>query len=842
MRMNWSWVFRMAIRNSRTRVWRLFTFSLSIVLGVAAFVAIDSFNNNIRQGLEDESAELLGADLSFYRNKGISDSLINEIESLDGDHSKEFQFNSMVGFANGGTRLALIRALEGKYPYYGNLETTPSSAADAFRNDKGALLASTLMIQFGVEIGDSISIGGQRFKVVGEVSKAPGQTGLSFTVAPPVYISAQYIKDTELLSKGSQVYYVEHVKFANTELIENEVKRLEKAADKEYVRIETIEKRKERFGSALGNFNKFLSLVGFISILLGSLGIASSVYAFAKESREIVSVLRCLGATGKEATGIYFLQIIMVGIVGSVVGVLVSILIQLFLPDLLSSLLPTELSLEIYPSSIVKGLLLGIVVTIVFSLYPLFKISGVSPIAVLRSVNFEDIEVRRSYQFLIGTLVIVYIVLFAAVILGDLAGALMFTFYLLIVLGLLFGFSLFVMNVARKVSSKLKNYEWRQGVSNLYRPNNQTTTMVFTLGMGTALVGMLLFVQDFLLSELRFSGENDKPNMILFDVRRDQHSELLSFLEEQDIELKEQVAVVSMRLSEINGRTREDIKADSLSEVPGHVLDREYRVTFRDELKESEAIIDGVFVGDREPGQPIYISLEERNAEMMGVKVGDKLVFNISGIPTEVEVGSIRKVKWNSFTTNFTVVFPNGVLEKAPQFMSYSLKTKDVEQSGMFQRELVKQFPNISVIDLDLIVDTVTDILDQIVIAIRFMTVLSVITGLIVLVSSVITTKYQRIRENVLLRTIGATTKQLIKITGVEFFALGNISVVSGLILAIGLAWMSSYYFLEVTYSLNLLIAGIIYALIVLSVFILGLFLNRKVVRKSPMEVLREEG
>ena len=839
--MNTTWVLKMAVRIGRQRMKRLLSFSLSIVLGVAAFVAIDSFNLTIQQSMDDESTELLGADISFNHSQVISDSLRLAISAIDGEHSEEFQFNSMVQFDGRGTRLALVRALSGGFPFYGELETLPTSAANSFQGKRGALVAKTLMIQFDLKVGDSIQIGVQKFEVQGQVDKAPGQTAMSFAAAPPVYIDAQYIIGTPLLEKGSRVKYVDHVKLKNRADVNDLEKQFSKAAEREFVTIETVEKRKDRYNSILGNFNKFLAIIGFVSILLGSLGIASSVFAYAKESKEMVAVLRCLGATGREASAIFFVQIFVVGIIGSALGIVLSLGIQYFLPTILAFILPNELEFTVFYSSILTGFALGISVTVLFSLYPLLKIAGVAPMSVIRAVDFSEVKITRSKQLIIALSMVVYVLGFSFLILKSFYSALLFSAALGVIVAVLYFFSLGVMRLARVLARRIKSYLWRQGISNLYRPNNQTTTIVFTLGMGTALVGMLFFVQDFLLTELKYSGEGDKPNMILFDVKKDQKEELLNFITSSDVELKEQVSIVTMRLKGIKGKSREELKSDSLSTIPKHVLDREYRVTYRNELKESEEIVAGKWKGVHQKGEPFEVSLEERTAQQAGVVVGDKLLFSISGVPTEVVVGSIRKVNWSSFTTNFTVLFPEGVLEKAPQFLSYSVKVSDVEKSALFQRDLVKAFPNVSVIDLDLIIDTVTTLLDQVVLAIRFLTILCVITGLIVLVSSVVTSKYQRIKENVLLRTIGASIKQLLAIIGIEFFALGNIAVLVGLVLAMVLAWLSSYYFLEVNYVFNAFVSISIYVLLVFTVFVLGLFLNRKIVRRSPIEVLREE-
>jgi putative ABC transport system permease protein len=297
-----------------------------------------------------------------------------------------------------------------------------------------------------------------------------------------------------------------------------------------------------------------------------------------------------------------------------------------------------------------------------------------------------------------------------------------------------------------------------------------------------------------------------------------------------------------MRLEQVNNVTADVLKKDSTIEMQKWLFSREYRVTFRDTLTTSEKIVKGKWVGKiNDPSSPINVSIEQRFAERNNIKIGDKMIFNVQGSIIETVVGSLREVDWNRIQTNFIVVFPTGVLEEAPQFHVLLTRTADKESSARFQRLVVQQFPNVSIIDLTLVLSILDKLLEKVGFVIKFMAGFSILTGLLVLIASVLISKYQRIQESVLLRTLGASRKQIFYITALEYFFLGLFAAATGIILSLAASWMLAKYVFETSFTPDALKLFVVFISISLLTTIIGLLNSRSVVSRPPLEILREE-
>jgi putative ABC transport system permease protein len=303
----------------------------------------------------------------------------------------------------------------------------------------------------------------------------------------------------------------------------------------------------------------------------------------------------------------------------------------------------------------------------------------------------------------------------------------------------------------------------------------------------------------------------------------------------------QEVPIVNMRMIAIKGRNAASFKKDSVAWDAKRALDREYRVTYRDSLSDSEKIISGKWTGTAGSDQLVKVSLEDGFARRIDVKVGDKLTFNVQGAPLETVVGSIRKVDWNRIQTNFLLIFPTGVLEDAPQFHVLLTQVPSNEVSANYQRAVVKAYPNISMIDLGLVLSVLDEILTKMGFVIRFMAAFSIVTGLIVLVASVLISKYQRIRESVLLRTLGASRRQILVITALEYFFLGALAAGAGIVLSLLASWGLARFSFETSFTPQLLPVLILFVLISSLTVLIGLFNSRGILNKPPLEVLRSE-
>ncbi len=832
----------MAWRDSRRSRQRLLLFMSAIVLGIAALVAINSFGDNLAQSIDGQARELLGADLTLSWNRPPSQKTQQLAQRIGQDRASEVSFASLVSIPRtGGVRLAQVKGLEGRFPYYGDWEVQPASAVARFRQatSRVSLVDDALLVQLGAQVGDSVKVGNLSFLIAGRVMKTPGQAAIASTVAPTVFVPKGYLKNTGLLERGSRVAYKYYYQFAPGTDVAAYLKTISPQLDREGVNTDTVSDRKQQTGRSFADLTNYLSLVAFVALLLGCVGVASSVQLYVKEKIGSVAILRTLGASGKQALLIYLIQTALMGLIGATIGAVLGSAVQLLLPRVFSDFLPVAVTTALSGPAILSGIGTGLLISVLFSLLPLLAIRNVSPLRTLRSSYEADLSGRDPLRWLVYLLVIGFIIGFSYWQTQSWRSSLGFAGGLAVAFGALTLLGLGLIWLVRRFFPSSWSYVWRQSLANLYRPNNQTLILVTSIGLGAFLIATLTLMQGLLLNRVELSASGNQPNMVLFDIQNEQLAGVRALVKQQQLPILEQVPVVTMRLTEINGRSMTAIKKDTTLKIPDWAMTREYRVTYRDTLIGSEKLTAGKV--PYSAGGLSYISIEQAYLDRMHLKLGDTLTFNVQGAPIQTVVGGTREIEWNRVQPNFLVIFPSGVLEQAPQFHVLMTRVADNQASAVLQRALVANFSNVSAIDLGLILKTIDEILGQISFVIRFMALFSILTGLLVLASSVVISKFQRLRESVLLRTLGASRSQILRITALEYGLLGLLSALSGIILSLIGTWALAYYVFEVPYRPDaiplLIVAGVVTGLTVL----IGVFNSRDVLTRPPLEVLRSE-
>ena len=839
-----AWIFKMAWRDSRSSRQKLFLYLAAIIVGVAAQVAISSFRENLNDSINEQSKELLGADLEVEKNEPFHDELEAYLDSLGGERSDALSFTSMAYFPKSGTtRLSQITALEGDFPYYGELKTNPASASSTFQDHKSALVDEPILLQFGLEPGDSVKIGLVTYQISGALQEVPGQPVAASFFGPRIFIPKQGIEETGLLQRGSQLEYISYIKYpegVDPLIVDN---RLDAMNDSVRFSYDDVAERKEEVGEAILYLSNFLNLIGFIALLLGGIGVASSIFVYIRQKISTVAVLRCVGASSNQAMSIYLIQAVVMGFIGSSIGASIGTLIQLYLPVLVQDFVPVNIELAISWSSIFIGVITGVSISLIFALFPLLAVRKISPLFTLRSVEINLSKllslVTRTLLFgLIGLSVIGY----AWLMLNNIVAALFFTLGLISSLLLLAGIAFLIMRGARKFNPKGLGYEFRQGLANLYRPNNQTSTLLLTFGLGVTLISSLYLTQDMLLGTINFESEQELPNLALYDIQYDQNEGVNKIIQDNGMEILQNVPIVTMRLQSMNGKTVSEFLADTNRKARRWTLTREYRSTYRDSLVSTEKLDSGSFIGAVENlDVPVPISVSTDLMEDLNAQLGDTIVWDVQGIPISSYIASTRIVEWQTPQPNFFVVFPKGVLEPAPQFFATTLNTSSREASLDLQQNIVRAYPNVSAIDIGQVLETVREFIDKITFVIQFIGLFSIITGLIVLAGSAATSRFQRIREAVLLRTLGAKQRQVIKIQVIEYVLLGIMAALTGLILSVGASALLGYFYFDIEFIPNFTILGIEVIILVALVLTIGLLNTRGIHKRPPLEILRDE-
>ncbi|WP_414663956.1 ABC transporter permease [Horticoccus sp. 23ND18S-11] len=892
-----TFIFKMAWRDSRASRRRLVLFSLSVVLGIAALVAIGSLGTNLEQAIDDQAKGLLGADLIVTGRSPLSEAAQAYVDTQAVEQAREISFSSMMMFptANNLTRLVNVRAAEGNFPFYGDFTTTPADAPAKLRAGGAvAIVEETLLRQFNANVGDTVKLGNTVFTVVGALQKLPGESSaLSATVAPRALIPKSELQATGLADRNVLVRHRTMLRLPPERLpdvIERDMRRQFRGEGLGY---DTVAERRRNLGRALDNIENFLGLVGFVALFLGAIGVASAIHVYIRQKIPTVAVLRCLGATAWQSFAVYLVQGVALGLFGAVVGAALGLVIQVALPRLLADMLPFQVNFFIAWPAVIRGMGAGLVICVLFTLLPLLAVRRVSPLVALRSA-FADAAGSRPDPWRIAIVVFIIAAVggFSIWQTGKVREGLWFTGVLAGSFALLAGLAKAVAWTARLASSGRTRrwlprwpYVVRQGIANLYRPNNRTVLLLVSLGLGTFLMLTLFLTRTTLLKEIEFSGDGGRPNLLFFDIQDDQIDALVKATQAEQAPVLVQAPIITMKIASVKGKKVEELlrtarerrgpeegQADGESgrkgkgegevgrqgdkeagemkgkgaadgqRLPGWTLRREYRSTYRGALTGTERLVSGNFVGKVTPGVAVVpISVEEGLAKEMGLVLGDEIEWDVQGVPIRSKVSSVRAVEWRRLEPNFFVVFPEGVLEPAPKFHVAAVRADNSEHSARVQRAVVTAFPNVTAIDLALVMQTIDGIFTKVAFVVEFMAAFTVLTGIIVLIGAVATGRFQRIRETVLLRTLGATRRQLLQIQLVEYAILGVLAAIVGCALSVlGNTLLAKFVF-RITPSVPVLLL-IVGALAVCVVTVVtGLLSGRNVTSHPPLEVLRQE-
>ena len=833
------WTWRMAWRDSRTQRQRLAIFSLAIVAGVAALVAIHSLKASVQSGIDAQAKSLLGSDVQVSSRQPFTAEEETKLAARARRVSRETGFSSMLYFSTAdAARLAQVRGIEGDYPYYGTVQTTPADAWQRLRSEAGILLEPALLDQFGAKVGDRVKLGAIELPILGVVNKAAPRSSRFSGFAPEAYVRLGDLARTGLLGTTSLAFHHLHLELPAGADPRAAKKALREEFPDTTWRIETPDDRRETLGDALDNFQQFLGIIALVALMLGAIGVAGAVHAHVTRRVPTVAILRCLGCPGDLAFGIYFAQAIALGVLGAVLGAALGIALHTGVLTFFRESLPIAVDPAPEWRVVAQTTAAGFAVCCGFALIPLLRVRRIPPSATLR----EGAALAGSRAALRAWPVYV---LLAALLVGvallnssDWKRALGMVAALGVAFGILVGIARGLIFAARRVVQPAWPYLLRQGISNLHRPHNQTLLFLLSLGLGTFLLLTILLTGNLLRQRLTLSQFAESPNIYLVDVQPDQVEGVSAVIADLQLPLLESAPMVTMRIESVRGTpVRELEKAGA---VPKWVLRREFRSTYRANLNATETLVAGKWfasVPDKDGAVPL--SLEAEIAKDLGVAIGDEMTLDVQGVPVRARVTSLRKVDWSRFNLNFFMIFPPGVLEGAPGFHVVTTRVPAGLTSGELQRALVQKFPNVSAIDLTLILENVRGILEKISRVISVLAGFTVLAGIPILIGTLLNGRDQRQRESILLRTLGASAKQVRTILLIEYATLGTLSALAGLVLAIAAnAALAVFVFKAAPWPDPLLIAAAFAATTGLAI-LGGLALSRGVSRHPPLAILR---
>jgi putative ABC transport system permease protein len=841
---NWPW--KMALRDARHSAVRLIASAATIALGVGVLVAVGSLSTEIAAAVRAEAKGLLGADLSI-RVRGDWTPAIEErlaaLGAVDGrEIARQIQLTTVASFPRtGAVRQARVRAIEGNYPWYGSLETAPPSALDALRAGTGALVDESLLRFGGATIGDPIRIGTNELPIAGAVVKVPGETAANALFGARVYVPLATL-DPSLLDRGSRVERSAYVLLAPNEDPERVREDLSTFARENQLSVATARSVESNWNRSADRLHDYLHLAALAALLLGGLGVGSAMHLHARRKREIVATLRCLGAPADRAFAAFAAQALLLGVIGTALGATLGIAVHRTLPLLFADFLPVAIEGRLSLVGIAGACTIGIGFALLAALFPLMRLRSVPPVDALRASTLGRAATIGNNALFLGLLYAV-ITLFGWLETGRARTSFEYATFFFAGGGALVIVGVAVVALARAFAHLALPFGWRYAIANLRRPDNQTPVLLVTLGLGALILTTIDQSEAQLYATIDRATSGVRPNVVFFDVQRDQVDSVKGKIAELGAPLVDDVPVVTMRLAALEGRRIADIRKDRDARVSGWALGREYRSTYRDRLADTEETIAGAYPAlDTGNGAASFgISLEDDIARQLGVTIGDSITWDVQGIEIETRVAHLRRVEWQRLSPNFFAVFPTAALAEAPQFRIISARAADPNAIGALQAAVAAEHPGVSAVDVGVVLEVADELLGKIGLVLRAMGFICLVSGGLVLLGAWLGTRRERMIESALLRALGAPVAFVRKIAMIEAAALGVISALAGSSLGV----LATYLLAEHRFGIPFDLAAGRLAALMAGVALFGVLTaalaGRGVHRAPPLEVLRED-
>ncbi|MDB4881301.1 MAG: putative rane protein [Gemmatimonadetes bacterium] len=846
----------LAWRESRLARRRLLLSMSSIMLGVAALVAIDSLAQNATRAVREQARSLVGGDVAIGSRDSLPTMAVMLLDSIamrDAKVAYQTSFVSMArGLDTGDMRLVQLRAVTRSYPFFGAVTTTPESAWSMLHRGRNAIVDPAVLDGLGLEVGDSIALGELHFAVIGTIRGVASDVAITTTLGPRVYIPERFVAATRLLGFGSRSQRDAVLQLAPSLTEDVFAERFASRFAQFGLRVRTAEQNATRVTATIGQLRNFLALVGLIALLLGGIGVASGVRAFVLRKIDTVAVLRCLGGTSAQVLAIYVAQAVVLGLAGATIGALAGVALQFAAGRTVASYLPVGMTVRLEPRPVLMGIAVGMWVALVCALQPLLALRRVSPLQALRR-DEDAVALGKAPDWasrLVGVATLASLLLVTVARARRWQEGVGFAVAILVVIGALWVAATLLSTGARRFVRPGWPFPLRHGIASLHRPGNQTRSVIVALGFGVFLIGTLYQVQSSLLAATSERLAQMHANVVFFDIQTDQASGVDSLLTEGRAAILNRIPILSVRIGAINGRSLASIVADTGRTIGApsrerggggyrpRAVAREWRATYADTLGANERIVAGRWFGAGQPREG-EVSLDSGAATRLRVKLGDVIQWQLQGVPIITRVTSLRSVDRTQLQPAFQVVFPPALVRRAPmQFVV--LANASPNEVPALQRTVVGRYPNVSTVDLSLVEATISAVLTKIRAAIEGLTVVCIVLAIPVLFSAVSATRRERLREGVLLKVLGATRRQVGRMLVTEYVVIGALGSLAGVLLSAAAAWALTRFVFDVPF---VAVPGKtigIGALMIAVVVTIGVATAREVFSSTPMAALRE--
>ena len=871
----WGTAAKIAAREMRHSRGKFLFVILSVAIGVAALTGVRGFSASFRATLLDRARSIMAADLAA---KSIQQTTPEELKGLEGIRAGGVEMTTVTEMMSMAAPpqsmmpvLVSLKAVDpALYPFYGEISLAPAMGLKTALGPGSVAVGDDLLLRLGLHVGDNVRVGGKLFRIAATVVDEPDRLSGNFEAGPRVLISREALDATGLLAPGNHA--TERVLFklpppsdgrpvsdAAVAALKTKIAALLPEAQ-----ITDYRETNPSLTEGLDRATSLLSLMSLVALVLGAVGVAMAMRAHLQQRLDTIAIMKSLGARSGQIMKIYLLQTLLLGLAGGLLGVLLGVAVQLAFPLVLGRLInvPTELHLQW--RAIFTGLGAGMLTTLLFTLPPLLDIRGVRPSLILRRA-VEDSDdpfiaavwkkITKNAAQIVATAVILGGIAAIATTLSDSAVVgRVFSLGLVIVLlvllaasaAVLWGLKFFLNRTRLHLPSAL-----RHGLANLYRPGNPSAALLAALGMGVMQIMLVFLVQRAVVNELHITSAPNLPNVFMVDIANSEIDGIQRVLKAQPgvTTQPELVPMVGARVEAMDGVTAAEARAKADEEraqeqaqgTPRNArrrrMPRSVNLTWSEAVPVGTKVVAGEWWKASERGPELAISQQE--AQWLGVKLGSTITFAVEDQQIAATVVALTKDDGQHLFGRAQFTLPKAALDGLPVVWSGGVHVTP-ERVGELQRALYAAYPTVTVINVAQAMETVRAVVIQITYVIQFLAAFSIFAGVVILASSIAGTKYRRIREVVVLKTLGATRGRIATIFSIEFAVLGLVAGVVGIGFA-NLITRTLLHQMNVAYQAQLLLNFSALAGVAALTVATGWMASHRILEQKPLEVLREE-
>jgi putative ABC transport system permease protein len=856
----WGSAAKIASREMRSSRGKFLFVLLSVAIGVAALSGVRGFSSSFRATLLNRARSIMAGDLSarmFQQPTPNQQDGLNAIAATGVEMTPVTEVLSMASSPKTlNPILVSLKAVDPElYPFYGTVDLAPASGLKTALADGQVAVGDDLLLRLGLQVGDELKVGNKNFKIVATVVNEPDRLSGNFAAGPRVLMSRESLEETGLLAPGSHA--TERFLFklppprdgraVSDSAVQDVKAQLEKLLPD--AQLADYRETNPALTRGLDMATSLLSLMSLVALVLGAVGVAMAMRAHLQQRLDSIAIMKSLGARSGQIMKIYLLQTMLLGLAGGLLGVLFGVGVQLAFPIVLGKLINVPTEFHVQMRAVFVGLGAGVLTTLLFTLPPLLDIRGVRPILILRRAVEENDDpfiaavwkkiTKNLAQILATALILAGLAVIATMLSDSATVGKVFSAGLVAVLlvllaasaAVLWGLRFFLNRTRLHLPSSL-----RHGLANLYRPGNPSAALLAALGMGVMQIMTVYLVQKAVVSELHISSAPNLPNVFLVDIANTEIDGMRTLLKAQTgvTAEPELLPVVSSRIDAVDGVAAADVK---LKNFPRRML-RSISLTWADAAPPGTKVVEGAWwkADERKP----VLAISQQSAERLGVKLGSTITFAVQDQQFAATVVALTKADGQHAYGRAEFTLDHAALKGMPVIWSGGVHVKP-EMVSQFQRALYVAYPTVTVINVAQALETVRAVVIQITYVIQFLAAFSIFAGVVILASSIAGTKYRRIREVVVLKTLGATRARIATIFSIEFAVLGLVAGVVGIGFACLNVWVLSHRVFNVAFQMQWAwcVAGLLgtAALTVAT----GWTASHRILGQKPLEVLREE-